>query len=148
MSQTASRRDFIAVESRLLVSLEVGWKKWRLAFGSEMGQRPGQRGVAAGGGGGPEVGVGGGKERFGFSQEWPRFSRYEGGGGGGLVGRPPFGGGGDEPGGGFFLHRGEAPGASGQDGSDRCGQAVVDVVAVLLRGTRPVERGPRADPRV
>ena len=42
MSQTASREDFIAVEGRLLVAFELGWEKWRLAFGSAMGQKPWQ----------------------------------------------------------------------------------------------------------
>src|SRR5262249_57716275 len=85
MSQTASRRDFIAVESRLLVSLEVGWKKWRLAFGSEMGQRPWQRGIAAGGVAALKLAMCGGKQRFGLPQDCPVFSCYEAGGGGFLV---------------------------------------------------------------
>src|SRR5262249_10707601 len=79
MSQTASRRDFIAVESRLLVSLEVGWKKWRLAVGSEMGQRPWQRVIAAGDVAALKLAMCGAKQRFGLPQDCPVFSCYEAG---------------------------------------------------------------------
>src|SRR6266498_4434096 len=39
MSQTASRRDLTAVQARLFVAFELGWRKWRLAFGTSMGQK-------------------------------------------------------------------------------------------------------------
>jgi hypothetical protein len=42
MAQTASRRKFIAVEDRLFVAFELGWKSWKLAFASGMGEKPWQ----------------------------------------------------------------------------------------------------------
>ena len=42
MSQTASRKDFIAVEDRMMVAFELGWEKWRLAFATVMGEKPWQ----------------------------------------------------------------------------------------------------------
>jgi transposase len=38
MTQTASREKFMPVERRLLVAFELGWNRWRLAFGSAMGE--------------------------------------------------------------------------------------------------------------
>ena len=48
MSQTASRKDFIAVEDRMMVAFELGWEKWRLAFAGDgrealAGGHPGAR---------------------------------------------------------------------------------------------------------
>lgn len=42
MTQTASRGKFIAVVDRLFVAFELGWKDWKLACGSGMGQKPWQ----------------------------------------------------------------------------------------------------------
>jgi hypothetical protein len=42
MTQTASRKDFIPVEFRLLVAFELGWEKWRLAFATAVGEKPWQ----------------------------------------------------------------------------------------------------------
>jgi len=42
MTQTASRREFIAVRRELLVAFELGWSTWRLAFASAAGQKPWQ----------------------------------------------------------------------------------------------------------
>ena len=39
MAQTASGGNFIAVDRRLLVAFELGWSRWRLAFGSAVGER-------------------------------------------------------------------------------------------------------------
>jgi transposase len=47
MAQTASRRDFSAVNGELLVAFELGWSSWRLAFASVAGQRPWQVTIAA-----------------------------------------------------------------------------------------------------
>src|SRR5262249_49463889 len=69
MSQTASRRDFIAVEGRLLVALELGWKKWRLAFGSEMGQKAWQTVVPARDVAARNVAIGRAKQRLGLSED-------------------------------------------------------------------------------
>jgi len=79
MSQTASRKDFIAVEDRLLVAFELGWEKWRLAFAAAMGQKPWQvvipaRDVLAL----MEV-IGKAKQRFGVAPTCRIFSCYEAG---------------------------------------------------------------------
>ena len=42
MSQTASRKDFIAVERRLRMALELAWGKGRLAFATAVGEKPWQ----------------------------------------------------------------------------------------------------------
>src|SRR5712691_6268277 len=79
MSQTASRKDFIAVEDGLLVAFELGWEKWRLAFAAAMGQKPWQvvipaRDVLAL----MEV-IGKAKQRFGVAPTCRIFSCYEAG---------------------------------------------------------------------
>jgi len=79
MSQTASRKDFTAVEGRLLVAFELGWEKWRLAFGRAMGEKPWQVVIPA-----REVlaltkAIGRAKQRFGLSESCPVFSCYEAG---------------------------------------------------------------------
>src|SRR5215813_8834930 len=79
MTQTASREDFIAVEGRLMMAMELGWKKWRLAFGAAMGQKAWQvvipaRDVAA-----LSQAVRRARERFGLPQGCPVFSCYEAG---------------------------------------------------------------------
>src|SRR6266581_1092885 len=79
MSQTASRKDFIAVEDRLLVAFELGWEKWRLAFAAAMGQKPWQvvipaRDVLAL----MEV-IGKAKQRFGLAPSCRVLSCYEAG---------------------------------------------------------------------
>lgn len=48
---------------------------------------------------------------------------------------------------GLFLHRGQPPGAAGQDGSAGCEEAGLDAAAVLGRGEGSLERGPRAHTR-
>src|SRR6266568_308795 len=79
MTQTASRKDFTAVEGRLLVAFELGWEKWRLAFGRAMGEKPWQVVIPA-----REVlaltkAIGRAKQRFGLSESCPVFSCYEAG---------------------------------------------------------------------
>jgi hypothetical protein len=37
MSQTASAAEFIPVDQGLMVAFELGWRDWRLAFGTAMG---------------------------------------------------------------------------------------------------------------
>src|SRR5512141_2774831 len=40
MTQTASREKSIAVEDGMFVVFELGWKDWKLAFASVMGEKP------------------------------------------------------------------------------------------------------------
>jgi len=42
MTQTASREKSIAGGDRMLVAFELGWKDWKLAFGTVMGEKPWQ----------------------------------------------------------------------------------------------------------
>lgn len=79
MSQTASREDSTAVGSRLFVALELGWTRWRLAFGSAMGQKVWQITISA-----REVvalteAIGKAKQRLGLPCDCPVFSCYEAG---------------------------------------------------------------------
>jgi len=79
MTQTASRKDFIAVEGRLLVAFELGWEKWRLAFATAMGEKPWQvvipaRDVLALG-----EALRRARQRFGLVESYPVFSCYEAG---------------------------------------------------------------------
>ena len=79
MSQTASRGDSTAEGSGLFVALELGWTRWRLAFGSVMGQKVWQITIAA-----REVvalteAIGKAKQRLGLPCDCPVFSCYEAG---------------------------------------------------------------------
>ena len=79
MSQTASRGDSTAVGSGLFMALELGWTRWRLAFGSAMGQKVWQVTIAA-----REVvalseAIGKAKQRLGLPSGCPVFSCYEAG---------------------------------------------------------------------
>jgi len=40
MKQTASREKPIAAEDRMFVAFELGWKDWKVGFGSGMGEKP------------------------------------------------------------------------------------------------------------
>jgi transposase len=79
MSQTASRKDFTAVEDRLLVAFELGWEKWRLAFAKAMGERPWQVVIPARDVLALRKAIGRAKQRFGLSESCPVFSCYEAG---------------------------------------------------------------------
>ena len=79
MSQTASRGDSTAVGSGLFVALELGWTRWRLAFGSAMGQKVWQITIAA-----REVvalseAIRKARQRLGLPEGCPVFSCYEAG---------------------------------------------------------------------
>jgi transposase len=79
MSQTASHGDSTAVGSGLFVAFELGWTKWRLAFGSAMGQKVWQITIAA-----REVvalteAIGKAKQRLGLPEGCPVVSCYEAG---------------------------------------------------------------------
>jgi transposase len=79
MSQTASRKDFIAVEVRLLVAFELGWEKWRLAFATVMGEKPWQVVVPARDVLALTKAIGKARQRLGLSESCPVFSCYEAG---------------------------------------------------------------------
>jgi transposase len=79
MSQTASRKDFIAVEDRLLVAFELGWEKWRLAFATAMGEKPRQVVISARDVLALTKAIGRAKQRFGLAESCPVFSCYEAG---------------------------------------------------------------------
>ena len=71
MSQTASRKDFTAVEDRLLVAFELGWEKWRLAFATAMGEKPWQVVIPARDVLALTKAMGRAKQRFGLSESCP-----------------------------------------------------------------------------
>lgn len=79
MAQTASRGESIAVGDRLFVSFELGWKGWKLTFGSGMGGKRWQVTVR------PRDRVGLGEvigkawRRLGLAAGSPVFSCYEAG---------------------------------------------------------------------
>jgi len=79
MAQTASGENFTAVGDRLLVAFELGWKDWKLAFGSVVGGKVWQVTIRArdltrlG-----EV-IGQARKRLGLSAVCPVFSCYEAG---------------------------------------------------------------------
>ena len=79
MSQTASRKDFIAVEVRLSVAFELGWEKWRLAFATGMGQKPWQVVIPARDVLALTKAIGKARQQFGVSESCPIFSCYEAG---------------------------------------------------------------------
>jgi transposase len=79
MSQTASRKDFIAVEVRLLVAFELGWEKWQLAFATATGEKPWQVVIPARDVLALTKAIGKAKQRFGVSESCPVFSCYEAG---------------------------------------------------------------------
>jgi transposase len=79
MSQTASRKDFIPVEVRLLVAFELGWEKWRLAFAAAMGQKPWQVVIPARDALALTKAIGKARQRFGLAESCRVFSCYEAG---------------------------------------------------------------------
>ncbi len=79
MAQTASRGDSTAVGSGLFVAFELGWTRWRLAFGSGMGQKVWQITIAARGGVALSRVIEKARERFGLPCDCPVFSCYEAG---------------------------------------------------------------------
>jgi transposase len=79
MTQTASRKDFTAVEVGLLVAFELGWEKWRLAFATGMGQKVWQVVIPARDVLALTKAIGRAKQRFGVSESRPVFSCYEAG---------------------------------------------------------------------
>lgn len=79
MSQTASVSDSTARVSMLFVALELGWTRWRLAFGSAMGQKARQvtipaRNVLAFG-----EAIAKARKHLGLPSDCPVFSCYEAG---------------------------------------------------------------------
>jgi transposase len=79
MSQTASRKDFIAVKDRLLVAFELGWEKWRLAFATATGEKPWQVVIPARDVLALTKAIGKARQRFEVSESCPVFSCYEAG---------------------------------------------------------------------
>src|SRR6266540_2973579 len=79
MSQTASRKDFIAVKVRLVVAFELGWEKWRLAFATATGERPWQVVIPARDVLALTKAIGKAKQRLGLAESCPVFSCYEAG---------------------------------------------------------------------
>lgn len=79
MSQTASGKDFTAVEGRLVVAFELGWEKWRLAFATAMGEKPWQVVIPARDVLALTKAIGKARQRFGVSEFCPVFSCYEAG---------------------------------------------------------------------
>ena len=79
MSQTASREKFIAVERWLMVAFELGWTKWRLAFGAAMGQKPWQITIPARNFVALSEAIGKARQRLGLPDSCPVFSCYEAG---------------------------------------------------------------------
>src|ERR1700693_4803568 len=75
----AARKDFIAVEDRLLVAFELGWEKWRLAFATAMGEKPWQVVIPARDVMALTKAIGRARQRFGVSESCPVFSCYEAG---------------------------------------------------------------------
>ncbi|MGH9365079.1 MAG: transposase, partial [Thermoanaerobaculia bacterium] len=79
MSQTASGEKFIVVEQRLMVAFELGWTKWRLAFGSAPGQKPWQVTIAARDAVALTGAIRKARVRLGLLEACPVFSCYEAG---------------------------------------------------------------------
>ena len=79
MSQTASRVEFTVVPVRLLVAFELGWTKWRLAFGSAMGQKAWQVTIAARNVLALSEAIARARKRLGLPCDCPVFSCYEAG---------------------------------------------------------------------
>ncbi len=79
MSQTASRRDLTAVQARLFVAFELGWRKWRLAFGTSMGQKAWQIVIPARDVLALTKVLGKARQRLGVPDSCPVFSCYEAG---------------------------------------------------------------------
>ena len=79
MTQTASRKDFIAVEGRLVVAFELGWEKWRLALAPVMGEKPWQTVIPARDVLALTKAIGKARQRFGLAESCRVFSCYEAG---------------------------------------------------------------------
>src|SRR5713226_5695250 len=79
MSQTASRWDFTAMGSRLFVAFELGWTRWRLAFGLGIGQKAWQITILARDVLALTEAVRKVRQRFGLPSDCPVFSCYEAG---------------------------------------------------------------------
>lgn len=79
MTQTASRREFIAVRRGLFVAFELGWSSWRLAFCSAAGQRPWQVTIAARDVAALSQAIAKARRRLGLSATAGVYSCYEAG---------------------------------------------------------------------
>ncbi len=79
MSQTASRWDSTSWGSGLFMALELGWSKWRLAFGSAMDQKAWQMTIAARDVMALTRAIGKARQRLGLPSDCPVFSCYEAG---------------------------------------------------------------------
>lgn len=79
MTQTASRGKFIAVVDRLFVAFELGWKDWKLACASGMGQKPWQVTIPARDVAALARAMGKAKKQLGLPDSCPVFSCYEAG---------------------------------------------------------------------
>jgi transposase len=79
MSQTASRREFIAVPGGLLVAFELGWSRWRLAFGSMVGGKFWQVTIPARNVVALSEAIGKARQRLGLLETCPVYSCYEAG---------------------------------------------------------------------
>ena len=79
MAQTASRRKFIAVEDRLFLAFELGWKSWKLAFASGMSEKPWQVAIPARDAAALAGAIAQARRRLRLSEACPIFSCYEAG---------------------------------------------------------------------
>ena len=79
MTQTASREKSIAVGDRMFVAFELGWKDWKLAFGSVMGEKPRQVTIRPRDLMGLSEALGEARRRLGLAAGCGVFSCYEAG---------------------------------------------------------------------
>ncbi|MGH2362834.1 MAG: IS110 family transposase [bacterium] len=79
MSQTASRWNSTAMESGLFVAFELGWTRWRLAFGFGMGQKDWQITIPARNVAALTEAIRRARQRLGLPCHCPVFSCYEAG---------------------------------------------------------------------
>lgn len=79
MHQTTRPEEFTQSEPVLYVSFELGWKEWKLAFGTSVGQRPRLRTLAARDLAGLSEEIRRAKERFGLPEGARVVSCYEAG---------------------------------------------------------------------
>ena len=79
MAQTASRGKFIAVEDRLFVAFELGWKSWKLALASGMSEKPWQVAIPARDAAALAGAIAQARRRLRLSEACPVFSCYEAG---------------------------------------------------------------------
>jgi len=79
MNQTTRAQDFTSRQAVLHLSFDLGWKEWKLAFGTEPGQRPRLRSVGAGDLTGLLQEIERAKQRFGLPPTSQVVSCYEAG---------------------------------------------------------------------